>query len=309
MKNKCLICHSKVVDKFEPVADGIEQNCAYCGHFKISNSAAATEWEGDGVIAKLRGYIASHETENHPAELNTYNIQAIIDSQLPSVSDRANLLLSKVHADTTYLGQRVNILSGSYLRSTYSVVDSDLNFLVEYLESEALVKNFPSAGAISVALTPKGFAVIEQQKGFNNTEGKSAFVAMWFDKQVQDAYELGIKEAIKASGYSAIRIDEVHHHHRIEDQILRAIREAHFVVADLTGNRGGVYFEAGFAMALNKPVIWCCHEDHFKDVHFDVNHYHIIVWSSIHELKERLTNKLLALFGHQRASTFASTPR
>lgn len=308
MQKKCVICNSNAVEMHVTSADSVEQNCEYCGHFIISNSALATAWSGDNVFAKLRGYIAVHETKDHPAELNTYNIPAIIDSQLPSVSERAHLLLTRVHANTTYLGQKVNILGGSFLRATFSVVDSDLIFLAEYLESEELVKKFAISGSFSLALTPMGFAVTEQNRGINNIKGKSAFVAMWFDKQVQDAYELGIKEAIKTSGYSAIRIDQVHHHHKIDDQILRAIREAEFVVADLTGNRGGVYFEAGFAIALNKPVIWCCREDHFKDVHFDVNHYHIIQWSSIHELKELLTNKLLALFGPQAASTFASTP-
>lgn len=307
-QKKCIICNSKAVDLHVTSADAVEQNCEYCGHFRISNSAVAIEWNGDHVFAKLRGYIAAHEATDLPAVINTYNIQAIIDSQMPSVSERANLLLKRVNAHTTYLGQKVNILDGGFLRYTFSNVDSDLIFLSEFLESEELVKKFVSPGSFSLALTPKGFSITEKNTGINNTEGKSAFVAMWFDKQLKDAFELGIREAIQSAGYSAIRIDEVHHHHKIDDEILRAIREAQFVVADLTGNRGGVYFEAGFAIALNKPVIWCCREDYFKEVHFDVNHYHIIVWSTIQELKDLLTNKLLALFGPKVASTFASTP-
>lgn len=307
MTDKCQICSSKSLEFSKTEGDSLEQNCGCCGFFKISNSAAAVEWHGERVITKLRGYIENHATQDKPAELTTYNIQAIIDSPLPSVSERANLLLARVHLKTTYLGQKVDVLGGDYLRLTYSIVDSDLIFLAEYLESEGLVRKFLSAGNYSLAVTPKGYAFVEQQRSVNNFEGQTAFVAMWFNGEVQDAYELGIKEAIKVAGYAPIRIDEVHHHHKIDDQILRAIRSAEFVVADLTGNRGGVYFEAGFAMALNKPVIWCCREDHFKDVHFDVNHYHIIQWSSIKELKELLTNKLLALFGPQVASTFAST--
>ncbi len=34
-----------------------------------------------------------------------------------------------------------------------------------------------------------------------------------------------------------------------------------FMIADFTGHRGGVYFEAGFAHGLGIPVIWTCRED------------------------------------------------
>ena len=120
---------------------------------------------------------------------------------------------------------------------------------------------------------------------------------MWFSNEIQDAWEFAIKPAIKSCGYQPIRIDEVHHHEKIDDQILRHIRESEFVVADLTGHRGGVYFEAGFALALGKPVIWTCRADDFDGAHFDVNHYHIIKWKTHDELREFLNNKLVALFG------------
>ena len=36
------------------------------------------------------------------------------------------------------------------------------------------------------------------------------------------------------------------------------IRKAEIVIADFTGQKAGVYFEAGFAMALKKEVYWTC---------------------------------------------------
>ena len=58
---------------------------------------------------------------------------------------------------------------------------------------------------------------------------------MWFASEVQDAWEFGIKAAVTTCGYHPVRIDEVHHHEKIDDRILRAIRESDFVIADLTG--------------------------------------------------------------------------
>lgn len=40
------------------------------------------------------------------------------------------------------------------------------------------------------------------------------------------------------------------HSNKIDDEIIGEIRRSAFIVADFTGHRGGVYFEAGFAMGL-----------------------------------------------------------
>jgi len=50
----------------------------------------------------------------------------------------------------------------------------------------------------------------------------------------------------------------VHHNEKICDKIVSEIRKSRLLVADFTDNRGGVYFEAGFAMGLSIPVIWMC---------------------------------------------------
>jgi nucleoside 2-deoxyribosyltransferase len=57
------------------------------------------------------------------------------------------------------------------------------------------------------------------------------------------------------------------------------IRVSRFVVADFTGQRGSVYFEAGFAVAIGLPVIWLCRKDQLADVHFDTRQYNFLTWT------------------------------
>lgn len=59
------------------------------------------------------------------------------------------------------------------------------------------------------------------------------------------------------------------HTDRIDDKILAEIRRSGLLVADFTGHRQGVYFEAGFALGLDVPVIWCCREDEIEKAHFE----------------------------------------
>ena len=95
---------------------------------------------------------------------------------------------------------------------------------------------------------------------------------MWFNPGTEAAYSHGIRPAVEACGYSAMRIDHKEHVNKIDDEIIAEIRRSKFIVADFTFEpekpRGGVYFEAGFAFGLGKPVIWTCQEELIGSVPF-----------------------------------------
>jgi nucleoside 2-deoxyribosyltransferase len=128
-----------------------------------------------------------------------------------------------------------------------------------------------------------------------------AFVAMWFNEATELAYNDGIAKAITDLGYRPLRIDRKEHVNKIDDEIIAEIRRSKFLVADFTCEkekvRGGVYFEAGFAMALPIPVIWTCAKSSFSDVHFDTRQYNHIFWETPEALREALKARIGAVIG------------
>ncbi|MFZ4580841.1 MAG: hypothetical protein ACOYOB_20860, partial [Myxococcota bacterium] len=50
----------------------------------------------------------------------------------------------------------------------------------------------------------------------------------------------------------------------------------------------GVYYEAGFAQGLGKPVIWTVREDCLRDVHFDTRQFNHICWTDPLDLRHKL---------------------
>lgn len=68
------------------------------------------------------------------------------------------------------------------------------------------------------------------------------------------------------------------HVHKMCDCILMELRRAAFALADFTLHRKGVYFEAGFAMALGIPVVFACRSDQLEDAYFDTRQTNHIVW-------------------------------
>ncbi len=70
-----------------------------------------------------------------------------------------------------------------------------------------------------------------------------------------------------------------------------------FLAAGVTEQKNGVYFEAGYALGLGLPVIWCVRKDDAKNVHFDTAQYNQIRWASAPELQEGLFDYICAIIG------------
>jgi len=153
-------------------------------------------------------------------------------------------------------------------------------------------------------LTPAGWGKAAELRR-TERDSSQAFVAMWFDSTLDAVYEDGFKPALEKTGFKPIRIDLVPHDEYIPLRILAEIRRSGLLVADLTENRGGVYFEAGFAMGLGTRVIWTCRKDAMNDVHFDTRQFPHILWEQPSDLKEKLINRIEATFPDRagRAST------
>jgi nucleoside 2-deoxyribosyltransferase len=64
----------------------------------------------------------------------------------------------------------------------------------------------------------------------------------------------------------------------IDDQIRVRIRASRFVIAELTHENRGVYWEAGFAEGLGRPVIYTCKKSAELKTHFDTNHHLTVRW-------------------------------
>ena len=189
------------------------------------------------------------------------------------------------------------------LAATESTHADELEQLIHFASGQGLLTN--TAG---LSLTYEGHAHLEKLRR-HSSDSLQAFVAMWFNTEVAQAYDVGIEPAIRDAGYEAMRIDRKEHNNKIDDEIIAEIRRSRFLIADFTCGivndsnggiaipRGGVYYEAGFAQGLGIPVIWMCREDHIEHVHFDTRQFNHITWSDPAELRTKLRNRIGAVLG------------
>ena len=131
------------------------------------------------------------------------------------------------------------------------------------------------------------------------TKRNQIFVAMMFSDETNDVYQNCYKKVIQSLNYACMRIDEKDFTGSIISEITSEISDSVAIIADLTGNRGGVYYEAGVARGLqlcNHPIklLLTCKQDFFnkEKVHFDVSGDNILLYHDTSDLIEKLNKRL-----------------
>lgn len=300
---KCLFCGKDASSNLAGSSDFTEiVNCDRCGSFLANKILLLSFRHGekiqDGYL--LSGFVREqNELELDPPKFSDHKVCEEIAKQLPrSISDRARKLLQAIARKTKFFGDDVQLIYKNDFPLAYASNEQELGYFVKYLKQRGFIEGEDEApyGPAYFILTAEGFAEVERLKTLN-VESHNAFVAMWFDDDMRDAYDLAIAPGIEDAGFCPMRIDLTEFNDDVVARILAEIREARFVVSDFTGHRNGVYFETGFAMGLGLPVIWLCRKDQIRDAHFDTNHFNHISWETPTELRERLAIRIKATIG------------
>lgn len=280
--------------------------CDTCGSFALTTTAQWTVRNPNYDLAIISAYtrertesseppvtIFSEEPkQEYPDSWATFErIKSWFPTSVPAKLDIVLRLLAK---RSRFPGDRVTVTETDYPL-----------FYVESREHRIEIMTFMlqtliDGGYISGRTTFPGQYYLTEQ-GWNRildnsrqSDSNQAFIAMWFDDSMASVSENGFKRAITDAGYHPIRIDDKQHNGKIDDEIIAEIRRSRFVVCDFTGERGGVYFEAGFAMGMGLPVIWTCRQDHINSVHFDTRQYNHIIWTDENDLYQKLLNRIRA---------------
>lgn len=287
-------------------------NCSQCGDYAINQAAIARL--AHGSLDEFRWKISAWRHQYPPEILTCDDIQTAIISKVPSLQHRAERMLRQLYLRySVELEYRFHEIGGILYADTRTITHSFVqNFDVSsqlmqigwnksFNEMQYMLKNllcdelkFLIFNDGYYQISPKGLLHLEGRKEDQSSIG---FCAMWFSPEVLPLWTDVIEPATRAAGYEPLRIDDKQHNGKIDDEIMASIRSSRFVVSDFTGNRGGVYYEAGFAHGLGLPVIFMCREG--DDLHFDVKQYNCIFWKTgeLTEARERLKNRILATLG------------
>lgn len=181
--------------------------------------------------------------------------------------------------------------------------EQEVGFVFRYLVEQKLVEEMidrtetslfaAGYGPMHLTLSAKAWSLVyDLQK--NKANNKDVFVAMKFGDATRELREK-IREGIISAGYEPRIMDEIEHNHQIVPEMLHEIKQCRFVIAELSNHNNGAYYEAGFALGLDKEVIHICSEQEIKSgLHFDVAQINTITYQDIAEIPNKLKKRIEA---------------
>lgn len=230
--------------------------------------------------------------------------RSLVERALPTPAEAMqNLLLYAAPKAENQPGAVIHIDYDQHIYKSISglVTSEDVNWCLETLINNGLLASV--SGEISttahVQLTHFGWQHVEELRN-SQISSKFAFFARKFNNpDLDNVFEQCLKPAVKATGYDLRTVTQKAGH--IDAIIEDEIRRCRFLIADLSDENAGAYWEAGFAEGLGKPVIYVgfAEPGEFPKTHFDTSHRHLVTWhlSSLDEtsrtLKAVIRNTLL----------------
>jgi nucleoside 2-deoxyribosyltransferase len=314
-------------------------DCPVCGKVNLTNDAASIiEAKISDEQKRIISIVLRNNYENRGREpakrpLSSEELLQIAKTVPLDPIDRMDNALLILGRKSKYFRQLLKVDSQNDFTRYHCLNPTDLQGLLVLLCKEGYIEARedslnPQNG---LSLDTKGYQRLRELR--KTSDSRQCFVAMWFtDEMHNEAYLKAINPAIEyveegevEPKFKAVKIDGVKHINDINDEIIAQIRRSRFMVCDLTGYRGGVYFEAGFAYGLGLDVIYTCRKDWSKEeilkdaegkpveelkdsngvpirvrkegVHFDLAHRNRIEWTmdDLPGFKEKLENRIKAV--------------
>ncbi len=308
----CVVCKSASCMLIGSAGLKSRYACDVCGRYDASTSVleGKLDTQHDYLTALQRAVLShrireANDAGRDPPLLTTYEIDDVIaNGHLPSPAQQAVNIIRFIGDLISPTGNPLEECPPSFhasvgspnrdfaLRITKQLRDAG------YLQAINCGHMQSPDELMEIDLTLAGWAEFEKERR-GQTAGGYGFIALKFNDDVLDPFVRDVvKPAISALGFELVDMRDAAEAGIIDNVMRARIRDASFVLVDLTHANEGAYWEAGYAEGLGKPVL--CNRQVFeeKGTHFDTNHCTTVLWDPstpepfIEELKATLRRSL-----------------
>ena len=278
--------------------------CDICGEYKIDDNLDLVDLQYDSShwdLSPLQRAALSHSIRkrsvegSEPLEITSEVLDSFRSNvSLPSRAEQATNIIQ-------FIGDKVHRSGGKVVDQLppdfHAIIgsrdrDAAIRLTKELVKHQRLTANLsdaagtdPATGRPLSSVSDIDLSLDEwdqyEAKKRGGFDGNYCFLAMQFNVPALDCFvKKVVKPTVNDMGYDLVDMNKKRA--GIIDNIMRnRIGDAKFVIADLTHDNNGAYWEAGYAEGLGKPVIYICEKEKFdeKKTHFDTNHCTTVTWS------------------------------
>ena len=230
-------------------------SCPRCGNYELAPGVGWVDEIPDlkeipDHQVRLSGWVRDQNAVGVVPPITPEILRRVIRMRLPGLRERANRALGLIATKHPNVRKLIKLPEVEpeleFLGVTYSQTSDEATQLIHILIDDGYL--IWGTRGVNGSLTPKGLLAAEALGASGS--GSQGFVAMSFDPSLREVWINGFDPGIRAAGYDPVRIDDKDYVGGITDEMIAEIRRSRFVVADYTGHRNNVYFEAGFALGL-----------------------------------------------------------
>jgi hypothetical protein len=225
-----------------------------------------SEVDSDGLISG--GVVLGFQSERSRyvlAQLGAYGRAYSIAEYVPGVAWQA----------VENVGSARNLEPNKDYLVEVTQVGQEIRMIVDGVPVIERVLGQPLGGS-QLGLFAWGKAQVRFNELSVNAAKPQVFVAMQFGQPFDTLYQEVINPGARSLGLDVIRIDEMAGPGIIFEDIKHQIAEAKIVIAEITAPNQNVFYELGYAHALNKPTILLAQRG--KELPFDIRSYRVIFY-------------------------------
>lgn len=299
MSEACPVCSSEVsayrgITLAVQGLPGYYYSCPRCGNYQIEGFARALlkDISSDNQkITVLSHWIRTkhesikrHETGSETVILTPDLVANILRQSPPSCAEQADKFILWLGGNS-HPGECLSVKPATHQSIAGAVTPKGFILVLRHLAEKGLlgdVRPSVSDGQMNASLSFDGWHYYENLRR-GASESRRAFMAMKYgDEHLDKLFEDVLRPAVKQTGFDLFRLIDRPKAGLIDNRLRVEIQTSRFLIADLTHENAGAYWEAGYAEGLGKPVIYTCEKNKFETckTHFDTNHHLTLQWDS-----------------------------
>jgi hypothetical protein len=260
-------------------------DCPRCGDYSVSKTTS--EDAGLPFTKPTEQALASHLIRKLQAGgsrpvLDDEFFKSLKTRTLPTPAElRDSLLqtLAEMANGSPGTKQRFAWNDPGLLATIGTIASHDLGWILDSLIAAGLVIGANNGGLFVGNLSGAGWLRYDELKRATVASRFAFFARKFINPDLDKVFTTCLRQAVLQTGFElrivtqkAGLVDAI-----IEDEI----RRCRFLIADVTDENPGAYWEAGFAEGLGKKVIYICRtksKDYDPKIHFDANHRQTVPW-------------------------------
>jgi hypothetical protein len=263
-------------------------DCSRCGDFQVDHVIARDVPLplADEKQSALASHLIRKLQRQGRAVLTREFFSSLKTQSLPTPAELCdNLLLWIARQMDGWIGARIGSdsrnanrrISDPDIQSEIGAIDGHASRWAARAIRDAKLIDFEfidDTDKFGTRLTPAGWNRVEELQRAHVASRFAFFARKFANADLDRVFAECLQPAVKQTGFDlriatqkAGHIDAI-----VEDEI----RRCRFLIADLSDDNAGAYWEAGFAEGLGKPVIYICSEG--VNTHFDTNHRQTVRW-------------------------------